>query len=304
MHLQTFSCPRRRKAAHNDRIADATGAAEAPARHTDHIATDAAFGWPDRVAGTAADAVDRVADIDRVADDTGDVATKDPLRSQPSASSSIFVPRRRKVAQSDRLADVGGAAQGHRVAEACPAEEKHDIAVAANGVEPDRVADTMAAPVDRVADEDVTDGEATDLDLDSVSSWDSNDSVSTNDIDEGPRCGNTFPVEDAGRRRTRCHQESGDKHPCKTFAATSIGPVLKRSRRQHVRRGVSNDPLRHPWVHLVFGHTTVRSELYQKPNVDTERLEMDTSRQNMLFRCIPLSVGTSAKQPCQSVRRL
>ena len=150
-----------------------------------HIVSDAAKGGPDRVADTAAIPVDRVADIDRVAHDAGSVAITDPTKSQSSASPNIFVPRRRKVAQSDRLADVGGAAQGHRVAEACPAEETHDIAVAANGVEPDRVADTTAAPVDRVADEDVTDGEATDLDLDSVRSWDSNDSMSTNDIDEG-----------------------------------------------------------------------------------------------------------------------
>ena len=141
-----------------------------------------------------------------------------PLTSQSSAFPTTFVPRRRKAAQTDRVADTGGPAQRHRVAEACPAQQTYHTATQATE-ELDRVADSMAAPDDRVADadrvaddtksavttnpfgsqqvvppanptadisdEDVADGEATDLDLDSVMSWDSNDSMSTNDIDEG-----------------------------------------------------------------------------------------------------------------------
>ena len=113
--------PRRRKVAQTDRIADVAGAAQAhrvadacPAQPTYQSVTDAARVGPDRVADTAAAPVHRGADGDRVADDTGNAATKDPLGSQSSASASIFVPRRRKVAQTDRIADAGGATQGHR----------------------------------------------------------------------------------------------------------------------------------------------------------------------------------------------
>lgn len=149
--------PRRRKVAQTDRIADVGGAAQGhrvaeacPAQQTYHTATDAARVGPDRVADTAAAPVDRVADIDRVADDTGNAATTDPLRSQFSSTPNIFVPRRRKGAQTDRIADAGEAAQGHRVAGACPAQQTYHMVTPAATVGPDRVADTTAAPVDRV----------------------------------------------------------------------------------------------------------------------------------------------------------
>ena len=337
--------PRRRKVAQTDRIADVGGAAQGhriaeacPAQQTDHIATDAARVGPDRVADTAAAPVDRVADIDRVADDTGNAATTDPLGSQSSATPSIFVPRRRKVAQTDRIGDAGGAAQVHRVAEACPAQQTYHMATHAARVGPDRVADTAAPPVDRVADidrvaddtgdaattdplgsqqdvpppnptanisdEDVADGEATDLDLDSVMSWDSNDSISTDEVDEG------LGVETLRQWMTLEDLEQDAINKVATHIRPK--PLLPPQLDEYTGEDVdSMSGVVFPTIHCAIRGCTWCSATQpcapnynKKPNVDTERLEMDAPGQNMLFRCILLSVGTSAKQPCPSLHRL
>ena len=130
-------------------------------------------------------------------------------------------------------------------------------------------------PTANVSEEDVADGEATDLDLDSVMSWDSNDSISTDEVDEG------LGVETLRQWMTLEDLEQDAINKVATHIRSK--PLLPPQLDEYTGEDVdSMSGVVFPTIHCAIRGCTWCSatqpcapNYHQKANVDTERLEMD-----------------------------